>query len=87
MAVHIRNGQVPEAQAVYRSLRAAGQWPHAYATNALLNAYANNFRWACCGGGVGGRCVWEGWRGGERDVWRGKRREGWRAGLHSAPAF
>ncbi len=44
MAVHIRNNQVPEAQALYRSMRAADQWPHAYAMNALLNAYANNFR-------------------------------------------
>lgn len=49
MAVHIKLGQLPEAHLVYRSLRASGQWPHPYAMNALLNAYANSFR--CVVGG------------------------------------
>jgi hypothetical protein len=49
MAVHIKLGQLPEAHQVYRSLRASGQWPHPYAMNALLNAYANSFR--CVVGG------------------------------------
>ena len=43
--VFIRNGRLAEAQSLYRSLRAEGQWPDLYALNALLNAYANAFRW------------------------------------------
>lgn len=44
MAVFIRGDRLPEAQAIYRALRAQGKWPHHYAMNALLNAYANHFR-------------------------------------------
>ena len=44
MAVHVQHSQLPEAQRIYRSLRAAGEWPHAYALNALINSYANSFR-------------------------------------------
>ena len=46
MAVHVQHSQLPEAQRIYRSLRAAGEWPHAYALNALINSYANSFRCA-----------------------------------------
>lgn len=53
IAVFIKNDCLAEAQSEYRALRAAGQWPDLYALNALLNAYANRFRWAgwwlvCC---------------------------------------
>ena len=44
MAVHVQHRQLPEAQRIYRSLRGAGEWPHAYALNALINSYANSFR-------------------------------------------
>lgn len=46
IAVFIKNDCLAEAQSEYRALRAAGQWPDLYALNALLNAYANRFRWA-----------------------------------------
>jgi hypothetical protein len=45
MAVHIRSGDLAEATAIFRRLRSQGTWPNAYAVNALLNAYANDFRW------------------------------------------
>ena len=62
IAVHIQLGRLPEAQRIYRAMRAAGKWPHPYAMNALINAYANNFRCAVqrCGGGVVVRWGWEG---------------------------
>ncbi len=44
IAVFIRNDCLAEAQSEYKALRAAGQWPHVYALNALLNAYAIRFR-------------------------------------------
>ena len=68
IAVHIQLGRLPEAQRIYRELRAAGTWPHPYAMNALINAYANNFR---CGGGGGGVCVGGGLGGGGRKARRG----------------
>lgn len=46
MAVFIQNGQLAEAQGVYRRLRGGGEWPELYAMNALINASAREFRWA-----------------------------------------
>lgn len=45
MAVFIRHNKLSEAQYLFKQLRVDGAWPQAYALNALLNAYANNFRW------------------------------------------
>lgn len=40
MTVFVHNGRLGEAQAIFKRLRAAGEWPQIYAMNALLNAYA-----------------------------------------------
>lgn len=75
MTVFVHNGRLGEAQALYRRLRAVGEWPQLYAMNALLNAYAAAYRSvagcrpllpcsciASMGGGGGGVCPRRGGR-------------------------